>query len=186
MMKVAVGGGSRSAVAQELLWQTMSAQELAALASTATLFGGPRVFVLTGALNSDRQEEFLDLAEAFVDSPHTFIFEEQKLLKKPTDALKKAGAKIEINKTEKKEEYRFDRFGLTSALAARDKKRLWIALTKALREGEKPEALAGLLAWKARHMKEVELSRKLTFMYHDSHRGAGDLALLLEHFALTL
>lgn len=57
---------------------------------------------------------------------------------------------------------------------------------EAWRNGEKPEAVAGLLAWKARQMKDAELSRELTFMYHDSHRGAGELALLLERFALKL
>ena len=76
----------------------------------------------------------MELAEGLVESPHIFISEEEKLLKKPTEILQKAGAKIEVTKTEKKE-YRFDQFGLTGALASRDKKKLWIGLTKALREG---------------------------------------------------
>jgi hypothetical protein len=95
------------------------------------------------------------------------------------------GVKPEVVKAEKKE-FKFDRFGVTSALGARDKKKLWLGLMQALRAGEKPEALAGLLAWKARQMQDANLSRELTFMYHDSHRGAGDLALLLERFALKL
>ena len=105
--------------------------------------------------------------------------------------LEKAGAKIEI--TKKAVDARlpagrqgFDPFGLTTALGAHDKKKLWLALTSALAGGEKAEAIAGLLAWKARQMGEAELSRTLTFMYHDSHRGAGSLELLLERFALTL
>jgi len=185
-MLLVLVGGRRNGPTEELKWETMSVEELATLASTATLFGGARTFVLVGAIASERGEEFLELAEGLVESPHTFIFEEERLLKKPTEILKKAGAKIEIQKTEKKEEYKFDKFGLTVALASRDKKKLWLGLTKALREGEKPEALAGLLAWKARAMRDAKLSRTLTFMYHDSHRGAGDLALLLERFALKL
>lgn len=141
--------------------------------------------MLRGVFASERGEEFLDLAEGLVESPHTFIFEEEKLLKAPTEKLKKAGAKIEITKTEKKE-YRFDQFGLTGALASRDRKKLWLGLVRALREGEKPEAIAGLLAWKARQVKDSNLSRELVWMYHDSHRGLGDLALLLERFALKL
>jgi len=35
-------------------------------------------------------------------------------------------------------------------------------------------------------MKDVKLSRELVQLYHDSHRGAGDLELLLERFALKL
>lgn len=188
MLLILVGGTALSRAksrGEELKWEAMSSEELATLASTPTLFGGMRTFVLVGAIASERGEEFLELASGLVESPHTFIFEEEKLLKKPTDILKKAGAKIEITKTEKKE-YKFDQFGLTGALANRDKKKLWIGLTKALREGEKPEAIAGLLAWKARTMKDGNLSRTLVWMYHDSHRGAGDLALLLERFALKL
>ena len=93
-----------------------------------------------GALNSERGEEFLDLLEVFAESPHTFVFNGEKLLKAETDALKKAGAKIEIEKTVKKE-YRFDNFGVAEALGKKDKKSLWLALMASWRAGEKPEAL---------------------------------------------
>ena len=125
------------------------------------------------------------MADVFAESPHIFIFEEEKLLKAPTTTLTKAGAKIEIKKEEKKE-WRFDQFGVAAALGARDKKKLWLALMASFRAGEKAEAVGGLLAWKARQMGDTELSRQLTFLYHDSHRGAGDLELLLERFALKL
>lgn len=170
---------------EELAWERDSLEELRSLASTPALFGGNRTFVLRGALNSDRQEEFLALAEAFAESPHTFVLEEEKLLKAPRAALEKAGATIEEGRVVKKE-WKFDQFGVASALGARDRKRLWLGLMEALRSGEKAEAIGGLLAWKARAMGDAELSRTLTFMYHDSHRGAGDLELLLERFALEL
>ena len=59
-----------------------------------------------------------------------------------------------------------------------------------------PEQIAGILAWKARAMLAISrmpaerkklhaLSRDIVCMYHDSHRGAGDLSLLLERFALA-
>jgi DNA polymerase III delta subunit len=185
MLTVVVGIKKRPAGAEELKWESLPVGELVALASTQALFGGVRTFVLVGALSGERGEEILDLAEVFVESPHTFIFEEEKLLKAPTAALEKAGAKIEVRKVEKKERG-FDPFGLTAALAARDRKRLWLALSASLRAGEKAEAVAGLLAWKARAMGDANLSRQLTWMYHDSHRGAGDLELLLERFALCL
>lgn len=186
MLTVLAGGGKRKSGAEELKWESMSAEEIATLASTPALFGGVRTFVLTGAVAGERGEEFLELAEALAESPHSFIFEEEKLLKAPTEALKKAGAKIEQAKVAAKKEYRFDQFGLTTALANKDRKQLWLRLMKALRAGEKPEAIAGLLAWKARTMKDADLSRRIVFMYHDAHRGAGDLALLLERFALKL
>ncbi len=186
MMLVVVGAAAKSSAAQEeIKWESLSSEDLIGLAATQALFGGTRTFLLQGAIAGERGEEFLSLAEELVASPHTFIFVEEKLLKAPTEVLTKAGAKIEIKK-EIKKEWAFDQFGIASALAAHDKKKLWLGLTQALRAGTKPEELAGLLAWKARALGDKKLSRELTFMYHDSHRGAGDLELLLERFVLKL
>ena len=186
MLKVLVG---KRGTGEELKWEAMSGEELSTLASTPTLFGGARTFRLVGALNDEeRGGEFLDMADAFVESPHVFIFEEEKLLKAPATKLEKASAKIEVEKKTASASARpagFDPFGLTQALGSRDRKKLWLGLMQSLRAGEKPEAIAGLLAWKARAMKDAGLSRTLVWMYHDSHRGMGDLELLLERFALT-
>jgi len=183
MLKILI---NKTGKGEELKWEAMSREELVSIASTPALFGGARSFRLLGALSSERQDEFLELAEAFADSPHEFYLEEEKLLKAPRAALEKAGAKIEEGKAAPKKEWRFDNFGVAQALGKKNKKELWLALMAAFRAGEKAEAVAGLMAWKARQMKNVELSRALTFLYHDSHRGAGDLELLLERFALTL
>lgn len=178
--------------AEDIKWETLSAEELGMLASTSALFGlsgqdGARTYVLSNALAGERAEEFLEMAQTLAESPHAFIFEEEKLLKRETDLLGKAGAKIiRQEKPPAAGRTGFDPFGLTFALGAKDKKKLWLGLVQALRAGEKPEALAGLLAWKARQMKDAKLSRELVWMYHDSHRGGGDLELLLERFALRL
>ncbi|OGG73737.1 hypothetical protein A3A40_02380 [Candidatus Kaiserbacteria bacterium RIFCSPLOWO2_01_FULL_54_20] len=183
MIKAVVG---KNVAGEELRWQLLTEEELVSLASTDALFGGAQTFVLEGALYGERGEEFVDLLEVFAESPHTFIFKEEKLLKAETEALKKAGAKIELEKKAEKKEYRFDNFGVAEALGKKDKKGLWLALMASWREGEKPEAVAGLMAWKARQMKDIKLSRDLVCLYHDSHRGAGELELLLERFALKL
>lgn len=181
MLTVIVGAKKRPHGAEELR-ADISTEELGMLASTPALFGGPRVFVVVGAAARD---EVLDLAHALAASTHEFIFEEEKLLKGPTTALTKAGAKIVEAKAPKKE-FRFDQFGVAAALGARDRKALWLSLMRAADAGEKAEALGGLLCWKARQMGDVGLSRQLTYLYHDSHRGAGELELLLERFALRL
>src|ERR1700741_117009 len=58
---------------EELKWQDISLDELMTLASTPALFGlpadgrgqgGGQTFLLVGALNSERQDEFLDAARA--------------------------------------------------------------------------------------------------------------------------
>ncbi len=197
MLKIFVGKSKKPKDAQELKWESLGAEELLSLASSQTMFGGKETYVLAGAINSDRQEEFLDIAKELAESPNTFIFEEEKLLKGPTTALEKAGAEIVIEKRPAAAAARgFDPFGLTFAFAARDRKKLWLGLMQAFKAGEKAEAVAGLLNWKVRQELEratgakreqlINLSRQLVYMYHDSHRGAGDLELLLERFALRL
>ncbi len=175
--------------------RTLTVDELMALASTDSLFGGARSFVVEGLLaDPELGADVLDVAEAFVTSPHEFIFEEEKLLKKPTDKLTKAGVTIEVFESAKKAEA-INVFALADAMAARDRKRLWLLLHKALGSGVAPENVAGILAWKARDMvakrqgnvgELKKMSRRLVTMYHDSHRGGGELGLMLEHFALTL
>src|ERR1700737_2908776 len=118
MLKVLVG--NKASGAEELKWNSITSDELRSLASTADMFGGTSTFVLVGALYGERGEEFLDLADALVESPHTFIFEEEKLLKKETDALIKLGVKIEITKAAKKE-FSFDQYGVAAALGTKDK-----------------------------------------------------------------
>jgi hypothetical protein len=186
-----------SAPFNDLKWENLSTEELLGFASTTSMFDENQTYLLVGAINSDRQEEFLDLAETLAESPNTFIFEEEKLLKGPTTVLEKSGAEIVIEKRPAAAAARgFDPFGLTFAFAARDRKKLWLGLMQAFKAGEKAEAVAGLLNWKLRQELEratgtkreqlINLSRQLVYMYHDSHRGAGDLELLLERFALRL
>ena len=186
MLIVTVGKRKKLKGEEDLPWEKISTEEIASMAATATLFDGSRVFVLENAIVSERGDDFLDLAKVFAESVHTFVMAEEKLLKAPREKFEKAGAKIEIAEKPASKDRGFDPFGLTFALGAKDKKKLWLGLTQALRAGEKAESIAGLLAWKARQMNDANLSRELTFMYHDSHRGAGDLELLLERFALKL
>ncbi|HVY73106.1 MAG TPA: hypothetical protein VG984_03610 [Candidatus Paceibacterota bacterium] len=197
MMRVVVGKSARlGASAQELRWESLAPGEILAMAGTSSLLGGSEIYLLVGALAGERGEEFLDSAGELVASPHTFVFEEEKLLKGPTTAVTKAGAKVEVAEVKKKAES-FNMFGLATIFGMRDKKKLWIELNKAARAGTAPEAVAGMLHWKVRDMMQkgstkyskselTTLSGELIALYHDSHRGAGDLGLLLERFALKL
>ena len=206
MMSVLVGGATLKKTPQpleELQWENFLIEEILSLATTASLLGGTQAYKLTGALGSVRSEEFMESVKLFVQSPHLFVFIEEKLLKKPTDLLTKAGAEVIIVKKEAKEEKEsFNIFALTYAFAARDKKKLWLLFMEALREGVVPEAMAGIMHWKVRDLYSKRsftgsggvytegelrhLSSTLVSLYHDSHRGAGDLGLLLEQFILLL
>ncbi len=211
MMRVVVGmQASRGGGAvEDLSWEQLTPEEVATLASTPSLLGDTRTFLLVGALASETGDEYLKLAPGLVASPHILIFEEERLLKRPTEILTKAGASIEVAPKPAaagaaagggaaRAAPPSDVFALANAFGMRDKKKCWLLLTEALQAGAVPEAVAGILAWQVRDLltkggsqkysraELVELSRALVALYHDSHRGAGDLALLLEKFVLGL
>jgi hypothetical protein len=184
----------------------ISVEELATLASTPTLTGEARAFFLRNifsakAVEGEGSAESLrdalpDLARGLMESPHYFVLDEEKApLKAALEKIKKAGAEVVLLDAEKKKES-FNVFELANALQRRDRKALWLGLMRAKSEGISAENIAGVLAWKARgsiptargadRAVLTKLSRDLVVMYHDSHRGAGDLDLLLERFALTL
>lgn len=197
MILVLVGGkGKKLGPVEDLAWEQVSPEELLSLSSTMSLMGDKRTFRFAGAFAGERGDEFLDIAKELAESPHLFVFEEEKLLKRKSDALAKAGAKIEALEKAKKEEA-FNVFALANVFAMRDRKKFWLSLVKAFRAEVAPEAVAGMLHWKVRDMlakgggkysqaELKEISRELVTLYHESHRGAGPLELLLERFALKL
>lgn len=207
MMRVVVGvskvPAKNNIPTETLEWEKLSLEEVLAHATTASLLGDVNHFELRGALSGERAEEFFEVGEVFLVSEHHFTFFEEKLLKKPLERLKKLGVKLEVHETPKKAEA-FNIFSLTFALGARDRKKLWLLLIKALRAGIMPEAIAGILHWKVRDMltkhifsstsapgkytrdELVGVSKTLVVLYHEGHRGGGDLELLLERFAVTL
>lgn len=86
---------------------------------------------------------------------------------------------------------------LANALAARSREKLWLELQRALRKGDAPEALHGILHWKARDLmmkgsrswtaaEARALSLTLLGLVQDSRRGGLDLRLALERFALSM
>ena len=86
---------------------------------------------------------------------------------------------------------------LVNALEARSREKLWLEINRALRAGDAPEMLHGLLHWKARDLilkgsrawapkESRQLSLDLIELLQNSRRGNLDLSLSLEHFALSL
>ncbi len=81
---------------------------------------------------------------------------------------------------------------LVNALAARDGKTLWLEVVRALRNGDVPESVHGLLHWKARDLIQKgrgegrALSMRLIELLARSREEARDLGSELERFALSL
>ena len=108
--------------------------------------------------------------------------------------LSVAKAKKLIAKT--KVEYKYDKpaledkrgfnTNLVNALGSRSREKLWLEINRALRAGDAPEMLHGLLHWKARDLRDRKLSLDLISLLQTSRRGGLDLSLSLERFALSL
>lgn len=86
---------------------------------------------------------------------------------------------------------------LVNALASRSRDKLWLEINRALRAGDAPEMIHGLLHWKARDLMEKgsrtwkpgearSLSLALIELLQESRRGGLELGLALEQFALSL
>ena len=75
---------------------------------------------------------------------------------------------------------------LVNALASRSREKLWLEVNRALRAGDAPEMLHGLLHWKARDLRDRKLSLDLINLLQSSRRGGIDMSLSLEKFALSI
>lgn len=124
--------------------------DLAEKAGGASLFGEKSAYLVRAILGG--WDDLAEILPALAQSDNIFIFEEESLLKAQKDAVKNAGGEVIEGKTEKTVERSFNLFALADALGARDRKKLWLLLTNALREGHEPEEIAGVLHWGARSM----------------------------------
>jgi len=123
-------------------------------------------------------------------------------------APKLASAKAKKLVAKAKVEYKYDlrlapsetrgfNSNLVNALALKNSEKLWVEINRAIREGDAPEMLHGLLHWKARDLMEKgsrvwkpqesrQLSLNLISILQSSRHGGLDLSLSLEKFALSI
>lgn len=138
-----------------------------------------------------------DHIEALAASDNAIVILAPKL---PAAKAKKLAAKAKVeyayDKPTAREERGFNG-NLVNALAARQREKLWLEINRALRAGDAPEMLHGLLHWKARDLMEKgarawapkearALSLALINLLQESRRGGLDLGLSLERFALSV
>ncbi len=108
-----------------------------------------------------------------------------------------AAAKMKKIAAKAKMEYKYDlrlvpsesrgfNSNLVNALANRSREKLWLEINRALRAGDAPEMLHGLLHWKARDLRDRKLSLDLINLLQSSRRGGLELDLALERFALSI
>ncbi len=93
----------------------------------------------------------------------------------------------------KREEGRGFNSALVNALAAKDGKRVWLEIARALEAGDAPEQIHGLLHWKARDLlakRRSPAARKLSLdliaLLMTTRRTGADLSESLERWALSI
>lgn len=168
--------------------------------------GGQGLFVSKNIVFLDRlcekkdmKEEFLEKLKDIAESENIFIMLEGKLDKATSGKIEKKAEKTVLSDlAEKPAKKEFEAFALADAFGKRDKKSAWILYRKAIDTGEAPEALHGMIFWKAKTMMLAgggygwsmpELSKildDLVTVYHDSRRGAHELETGLEAFLLGM
>jgi hypothetical protein len=173
--------------------EAASVSALGALASSQSLFGDAHAYVVDAELTDEYVRELLGIAPELVASPNLFIFEGELPAPLVKIIEKTKGKVIKVKAAPR--EKTFDVFALANVYGKRDKKKLWLMYREAIDEGASPEAICGMLAWKARQTlaqkgpedrDALAQSSALVSMYHDAHRGQGELEVLLEGFILTL
>ena len=121
-------------------------------AEGVSLFGDTNVYLIDlGTAKADQRDAVQDALEALGASAHTFVVIEGKLLA--------AQKKVYVKYAEVTEEFlvssgrEFNAFSMGDALAARDKKQLWLLLHDAFHEGLASEEIIGTLWWQLKTMR---------------------------------
>lgn len=148
----------------------------------------------------DSEESDSSILEEYVDtlaaSDNAIVILAPKL---PAAKAKKLAAKAKVayvfDKPVSQEAVRGFNGNLVNALATRSREKLWLEINRALRAGDAPEMLHGLLHWKARDLMEKgsrtwtfdearALSLSLINLLQDSRKGGLGLSESLERFSL--
>lgn len=139
-----------------------------------------------------------DHLESLATSDNAIVILAPKLaVAKAKKIIAKAKLEYKYDKTTARSDARGFNSNLVNALAVRSREKLWLEINRALRAGDAPEMLHGLLHWKARDLMEKgsrawspresrALSLSLINLLQSSRRGGLDLSLSLEKFALSV
>ena len=135
--------------------------------------------------NAEAKESLSAFIQAMNGSPNILILREGKLnaeLKRAVDAGAEKSVVSDLKEAAPKKE--FNAFGLADAFGRGEAFKAWSMYRQAIDGGSEPEAIVGMLFWKAKTMSSAPLARKLLTMYHESHRGRLGLELAAERLVL--
>lgn len=175
----------------------LSSEVLEELTSTQGLFFKKTLVLLDDPFSiASSAELVLENLDILKESPNPIAILAPKLIAARVKKIEAKAEKVFVENTAEKAKRGFNT-GLVNALASRDPKSLWKEITFAFRSGDAPEAVHGLLHWKARDLMQKggrgwseeearKLSRDLILLLRESRSGDLELAPALERFALSL
>ena len=180
---------STEAITEEALMEITASQGL--------FFSKMLVLLDDPFATADSAELVLEHLDILAASENPIAILAPKLLAARVKKVEAKAEKVFVNDLKEKKEARGFNGALVNALAARNGSLLWTELQKAERLGDAPEALHGLLHWKARDLMEKgspkwnkqdarKLSRDLISLLSDARGGKLPLKESLERFALSL
>lgn len=119
-----------------------------------SLFADKFLITLDGVLKDAEARDFIfNNLEAAKASHNVFVFLEEDLKKAELTEVKKFAEKVfEFDLPDSKKEKGFNIFSICDALGEKDKKKLWVLMNKAEREGVSPEEIFWKLSWQVKNM----------------------------------
>ena len=134
------------------------AGQVADALGATSLFGGSECFILdTPSLNADFLEAVKDALKELAASANTFIILEGPLLAAPKK--KYSTHATEMVELTKPKDFQFNAFSLAEAVAAKDKRTLWVLLQEARLNGLREEEIIGMLWWQLKALRLASLTK---------------------------
>ncbi|MBI2047651.1 MAG: hypothetical protein HYT27_00785 [Parcubacteria group bacterium] len=127
--------------------ENFNTRDIEELAQGQGLFEREYIIVLSGALAvAETKDYILERLKILAESPHVFIFIEEKVEAAFVKQFITHAKKIWKSEKNKAQRADFNPFALGDALAARDRKKAWVLFCKSVDvEGLKPEQILGTL-----------------------------------------
>ena len=169
----------------------VSGQVHDALGATS-LFGGSEYYILDNpAENSEFSAEVEGALPELAASANTFVILEGPLLAAAKKRYSQHAAEVTEYKAPTQE--RFNLFSLAEALAAKNKRQLWVRLQLARRQGLRAEELVGILWWQLKSLRLAAVTTSAaeagmkTFPYNKAKQALGAFAPReVDHLAARL
>ncbi len=140
--------------------ESWSEEKFEELINGQNIFGNKLAIICDHLLTNVEAEEFVaKRAEDLVNSPNNFLLLETEISKDLLKKLEKVESKVENFELKQKivNQYEgFNIYSITDALAARNRKQVWILLTQGLEEGLEAEEIFWKFVWQVKNLLLVK------------------------------